>query len=251
MVHKRPDVLTIAGFDPCGGAGILADIKTFEANKVQGFGAVTGLTFQNESEFEGVTWINAGDIIRQADLLFKKYKITMVKIGMVESLDLLVKIIAHCTLHTAHCKIIWDPILKASAGFVIHNGFQYDKLIAVLKNIFLITPNMEEVKILAGENNEMKAAQKLSAYCNVFLKGGHSRKKPGTDYLFFKNGKITSFQPKKFTVTGKHGSGCVLSAAITANLALGRNLQRSCFEAKGYVTQFLASNKTLLGYHKI
>ena len=254
MPKERPCVLSIAGFDPSGGAGVLADIKTFEQHKVLGMGVVTGLTFQNDSEFDGVKWLSTDEIIRQIEILSRKYKFKFVKVGMIQSLESLEAILSR--LKTKDLRLIWDPILKASAGFEIHKGFQKEKLISILKNIYLITPNIDEIKILSGENDEMKGAKELSKHCNVFLKGGHSKKNKGRDYLFLspsgggKGEDYFSFRPKKISEGRKHGSGCVLSSAITANLANGLSLQRSCLKGKDYVTKFLMSNKTLLGYHK-
>ena len=251
MSKERPCVLSIAGFDPSGGAGILADIKTFEQHKVLGMGVVTGLTFQNDSEFDGVRWIDTNEIIKQIEVLTRKYKFEFVKIGMLESLKVLETIIEKTKNQELRTKLIWDPILKASAGFEIHKGFEKEKIIFILKNIFLITPNIDEIRILTDENDEMKAAKELSTYCNVFLKGGHSKEKQGRDYLFTTDGKMFPYKAKEISKAGKHGSGCVLSSAITSNLANGLSLQRSCLKAKDYVTKFLMSNKTLLGYHKI
>ena len=250
MPKKRPCVLSIAGFDPSGGAGVLADIKTFEQHKVLGMGVTTGLTFQNDSEFDGVKWIETNEIIKQIEVLKRKYKFQFVKIGMLQSLKVLETIIEKTKNQELKTKLIWDPILKASAGFEIHKNFEKEKLISILKNIFLITPNIDEIRILLGEKDEMKAAKELSKYCNVFLKGGHSEEKQGRDYLFTTDGKVFPYKAKDISKTGKHGSGCVLSSAITANLANGLSLQRSCLKAKDYVTKFLLSNKTLLGFHK-
>ncbi|MEK6615007.1 MAG: hydroxymethylpyrimidine/phosphomethylpyrimidine kinase [Bacteroidota bacterium] len=249
MPKERPCVLSIAGFDPSGGAGILADIKTFEQHKVLGMGVVTGLTFQNDSEFDGVKWIEINEITKQMDVPTRKFKFEFIKIGMIQNLEMLEKIIAGCRLPVAGCKIIWDPIVKASAGFQIHKSFEKEKLISILKNIFLITPNTDEIKILTGENDEMKGAKEVSKHCNVFLKGGHSSEKKGRDYLFTTDGKVFPYKAKKISTVGKHGSGCVLSSAITANLANGNDIQRSCLKGKDYVTKFLMSNKTLVGYH--
>ena len=258
MPKERPCVLSIAGFDPSAGAGILADIKTFEHHKVVGMGIVTGLTFQNDSEFDGVKWIEPDEIIKQIEVLSRKFKFDFVKIGMIKDLDTLNLLTSH--LHTppkksfrtnSQLKIILDPILKASAGFEIHKTIDKEKVIDICKNIFLITPNTDEIRTFTGESNEMKAAKELSKYCNVFLKGGHNKEKQGRDYLFTTDGNIFPFRPKKISVYPKHGSGCVLSSAIIANVANGNNLQRSCLKAKDYVTKFLTSNKTLLGYHKI
>lgn len=254
-MKTRPTVLSIAGFDPSGGAGVLADIKTFEQHKVLGAGVVTGLTFQNDSEFEGIKWMEANEILKQIDILLSKYKIGFIKIGMVQNLDILSTILKNPKF-AMNSKFIWDPVLKASAGFEIHKSFEKEKLISVLKNIFLLTPNMDEIKKLSGEQDEMKGAKELSVHCNIFLKGGHAKAEEknsnlGKDFLFTTEGKVFPFKAKHISTIGKHGSGCVLSSAIAANLANGNNVQRSCLKAKDYVTKFLMSNKTLLGYHKI
>lgn len=251
MIKPRPYCLSIAGFDPSGGAGVIADIKTFEANKVNGMAVLTGLTFQNDSEFDGVRWIEADEIIKQMEVLSKKFHFEYVKIGMVRDFETLEKIIACCQLQIANCKLIWDPILKASTGFNIHKTIDKEKLLTICKNVFLITPNVNEIRILMNEPVEMKAAKKLSQYCNVFLKGGHNEEKKGRDYLFTVDDKVFPYRAKKISGFPKHGSGCVLSSAIISNLAKGETLQRSCLKAKNYITEFLMSNKTLLGYHKL
>jgi hydroxymethylpyrimidine/phosphomethylpyrimidine kinase len=248
MPKERPCVLSIAGFDPSGGAGILADIKTCEQHKVLGMGVVTGLTFQNDSEFDGVKWIEINEIIKQIEVLTRKFKFRFIKIGMIQNSDVLEKIISRLKINDS--RLILDPILKASAGFEIHKNFEKEKLISVLKSIHLITPNTDEVKILSGKSDEIEGAKELAKYCNVFLKGGHSEKNKGKDFLFTTDGKVFPFRAKKISEGRKHGSGCILSSSITANLANGLSLQRSCLKGKDYVTKFLSSNKTLLGYHR-
>ncbi|MFY9152148.1 MAG: bifunctional hydroxymethylpyrimidine kinase/phosphomethylpyrimidine kinase, partial [Prolixibacteraceae bacterium] len=145
---------------------------------------------------------------------------------------------------------IWDPIVKASAGFQFHGSFEREQLFSVLENIDLITPNTEEVIFLAGIDNPVEAAKQLAKYCNVLLKGGHSKDEPGVDNLFRQN-QIEKIFPTGKEVFAKHGSGCVLSAAIASNLAKGTDLITACREAKIYVEQFLSSNKTLLGTHDV
>ncbi len=248
-LKARPIVLSIAGFDPSGGAGILSDIKTFEQHKVLGMGVVTSLTFQNDSDFDGVKWIETNEIIKQIDVLTRKFTFQFVKIGMVESLETLEAALS--ILKTQDSRLIWDPILKTSSGFDIHKNFEKEKLISIIKKIYLITPNTYEIKILSGEKDEMEGAKKLSQYCNVFLKGGHSEKNKGKDFLFTTEGRVFPFRPKKLSEYRKHGSGCILSSAITANLANGLSLQRTCLKGKDYITKILTSNKTLLAYHKI
>ncbi|MFH1005043.1 MAG: hydroxymethylpyrimidine/phosphomethylpyrimidine kinase [Bacteroidota bacterium] len=255
MLSKRPYILSVSGFDPSGGAGVLADIKTFEANKVCGMGVVSALTFQNDTEFDSVRWIDTEEILKQISVLSRRMEFYVVKIGLIKDLQTLESIITNCKSQITDCKIIWDPIIKASAGFEFHKNFEEEKLFSVLKNIYLITPNSNEVRFLTGMVAPMKAAEELSNYCNVFLKGEYydmkDVKKIGRDFLFTTNGKNYSYRAKKISSAEKHGSGCVLSSAIAANLAKGESLQRSCLKGKDYVTNFLMSNKTLLGYHKI
>ena len=118
---KRPYVLSIAGFDPSGGAGVLADVKTFEANKVYGFGVMSALTFQNDSEFEKVEWIPLEKIMEQISVLQKRFQFEYIKIGLIENLEVLNQLILNLKSNISNPKIIWDPILKATAGFDFHN----------------------------------------------------------------------------------------------------------------------------------
>ena len=246
MSSPRPFALSIAGSDPSGGAGLLADIKTFEANKVYGLGVTTAVTIQNENEFKSVQWLSSDEIIKQIEIITKKYKIGLAKIGLIENLETLIKI---SELLSPNSLLIWDPILKASAGFEFHKKIETEKLEMALKNIFLVTPNSEEAIALTGIKDPLKAAEKLSMHCNVLLKGGHSEHVKGRDFLFTREKKHYSFRPGKNMVFPKHGSGCVLSAAITANLSKGFNLHAACLRAKSYTEKFLSSNAMLLGYH--
>lgn len=249
MAEDRICVLSIAGFDPSGGAGILADIKSFEANKVCGMSAVSAITFQNDTEFDSVKWVTTNDILKQVSVLQKRFEFNFIKIGLIKDLKTLNEIISF--LPIANCKMVWDPIIKASAGFEFHNNFNKEKMFLLLKNIFLITPNTDEVKFLTGINNPMEAAKELSKHCNVLLKGGHSVEEQGVDYLFTQT-KIEKIVPtQNNNISQKHGSGCVLSSAIAANLAKGNDLITSCRNAKKYVEQFLASSPTLLGVHYV
>lgn len=251
MSRERKYVLSIAGFDPSGGAGVLADIKTFESNKVYGLGVISANTFQNDNEFERVEWISAGNIIEQIEILRKRFTFEYVKIGLIENLSVLETIVSHLTDKIENVKIIWDPILKASAGFEFHEGMDLAVLDRLLVKMHLVTPNIPEAASLGKEKTAGQNAERLARSCNVFLKGGHSEKKTGYDSLYLKEGKQFSFRPKSKSIFPKHGSGCVLSSALTANLAKGEGLHRACLNAKRYTEKYLGSNKTLLGSHKL
>lgn len=248
-MNDRPFVLSIAGLDPSAGAGILADIKTLEQHQVYGLGVCSAITFQNDNYFESVSWLDNQTIIHQAKLLFDKYPIDFVKIGLVQSLKDLDEIIDTLLSWNSMLKIIWDPILKASAGFDFHEDINQILLEKILKKIYLITPNLPELQLLVvgGSSSEQKAFG-LSKFCNVYLKGGHSDNEICMDILFTGINTV-SFTAERIPNGEKHGSGCVLSSAITANLSKGLSLEETCENAKHYMNQFLKSNPSLLGYH--
>jgi len=248
MQDIRPYILTIAGFDPSGGAGLTADIKTFEQHKVYGLAICSGVTLQTEDTFLEVRWEKLDDILNGLSVLLQKYKVTVIKTGILPSVDYFEKIIGFLNANYPSIKIVVDPIFKASAGFDLYDFSSRELFYTTLKHCYLITPNLEELKWITGENEEGKAIKELSTHCAVFLKGGHSEDKKGVDYLYAEN-TVTEFKPKKESAYSKHGTGCILSAALSSNLALGETLVESCRKAKVYLEKVLESNHTLLGYH--
>lgn len=238
--------MTVAGFDPSGGAGVLADVKAFEANKVYGFAVVTANTIQNEHNFVEPNWIPEEQIFSQLTEVLKEHVVDYVKVGLIPSLSFLKELNAHLLRHSEAVKVIWDPVLSASAG----HSFDHDlsALEEILSQIYLITPNWDEVKLLGKSQNALEAATHLSQYTHVYLKGGHNESDLGKDFLYFK-GKVYPFNPKKVLTVAKHGSGCVFSAALTANLARRYPIVKACLRSKTYTAKFLASDDSLLGYH--
>jgi hydroxymethylpyrimidine/phosphomethylpyrimidine kinase len=245
---QRPYVLSIAGFDPSGGAGVLADIKTFEQLGVYGFGVTTAITFQTDSMFKGLEWLDKKSIKKQLYPLLKNYKIKFVKIGLIRDLKLLEELLELLKAYNKKIKIIWDPVLKASAGYDFHKKISRKHLPHIFKAVDMITPNWEEIVALSGEEDPVKGAIKISEWCNVYLKGGHSVETPATDMLWI-NKHLDILHPETITELEKHGTGCILSSAIVANLALGHGWRRSCELAKTYTLRILLSNETNLGYH--
>jgi len=248
MEYNRPVVLSIAGFDPSGGAGVLADVKTFEQHHCLGFGVVTALTVQTEDAFYKTVWQPLELIIDQCEPLFNQYKIDVVKIGIVESLDVLLALINWMKNKNEKVKIIWDTVLGASAGSSFIASIDNAVLSDILKNVYVITPNSIEACRLIGGEDASQSALFLSAHCHVYLKGGHSVKEKGVDFLYG-CGKITPFVPSANNLPQKHGSGCILSSAIASNIALGMPLEDACRRAKNYIELLLKSNKNLLAYH--
>ncbi|MBO9152947.1 hydroxymethylpyrimidine/phosphomethylpyrimidine kinase [Chitinophaga sp. GCM10012297] len=240
-------VMSLAGLDPSGGAGLLADIKTFEAHRLHGLGVCTALTAQTDSEFLGVEWLTADKIIAQALPLLEKFPVAYCKVGIVSHPAVLAEVFPALRKIAPGLQFILDPVLKASAGYVFHSAIsrQWE---AVLPYLRLLTPNFEEVIAMSGEPHGEKAAQHLARHCAVLLKGGHRMDRKGWDILYDGDARI-DFGPHSDDVFPKHGSGCVLSAAITALLAKGLLLEDACREGKAYTYRYLQSSPSLLGWH--
>ena len=236
--------MSIAGFDPSGGAGVLADIKVFEQHKTYGFAVITSNTFQNDSEVKAIEWISIDDIKKQIDVILKKFKVDVFKIGIIENENMFLQLKNHVMKKDSKIKIVWDPILSSTSGFKF---FKHQKpLEELLDGIYLITPNLPEFEKLIGDEEK---AFEISNTTAIYLKGGHNNHlQKGVDELFI-GGVKTVFKPKTKEVSNKHGSGCILSSAIAANLALGFDLITACKKAKAYTEKKLSSNKTLLAYH--
>lgn len=251
MSTNRPFVLSIAGFDPSAGAGVLADIKTFEQHQVYGFAINTANTIQTENEFVAIQWTELSFVLQSIETLFEAYEIKAVKIGIIPSLDYLKSIVFFIKILSPKTKIVWDTILKSTTEFNFLNIQNQTDLISILNEIELITPNYNEVlKLIPTENKLENCIEILSKHCAVLLKGGHHPTEIGTDFLHMQN-QFFRLSPNNTKVYPKHGSGCVLSAAITANLALGQKLLSACENGKNYTENFLLSNPTQLGNHYV
>lgn len=246
-MKQRPKILSIAGFDPSSGAGLTADLKTFEAHKCYGMAVQTANTIQTEHEFISPNWIDENVIFDQLDLLLKHNEFAVVKIGLIPSFDFLIDAIKRIRNKNANAVIIWDPVLSTSTNFKFNHA--NNALNDLLDLVDWITPNWNEIQELTGNSDALEGAKILSAKAKVYLKGGHNKNQPGKDYLY-ENGQSLSFNPRLLSLVGKHGSGCVFSSALASNIALGYPVQKSVLRAKRYIEQFLKSNSTLLGLHK-
>ncbi len=251
MQAVRPIVLSIAGYDPCGGAGVLADIKTIEQHQCLGMAVTTCITSQNEKKFTHVKWLSFNEIESQLTSLFLMYQINTVKIGLIENLKMLIQIIDFLKTQNPNINIIWDPICATTSDFKVLQQLNANELFFILNKIFLITPNTIEAQFLTQSNDSILAAKELAKHCNVLLKGGHNESNKGRDQLFYQN-KIEIINPQTtYQKFDKHGSGCILSAAIASNLALHKPLLNACVNAKKYIEQILSSNNSLLAYHHV
>lgn len=248
MSKHRPFVLSLAGFDPSAGAGVLADVKTFEMHQVYGLAVITGNTIQTEDRFLKMEWMDTYWVIDSLNHLAKQYEVQAVKIGIIPSLETLDTYIKTIKLLWPKAKIVWDPVLKATANYEF-TPLIYDSLPSILEQVDLITPNHNEIEILVLQTiTPQEKAQQLAQHTAVLWKGGHNQSNLGTDYLMVDD-EINILRPSTNKIYPKHGSGCILSSAITAQLALGESLQESCKKAKQFIEQTLNTNTNLLAYY--
>ncbi|MCS4239909.1 hydroxymethylpyrimidine/phosphomethylpyrimidine kinase [Myroides gitamensis] len=249
MLQTRPIALSIAGFDPSGGAGLLADIKTFESHQVYGLGILTANTIQTEDEFVAIRWEKRAYILQQLEVILQRYQPQVVKIGIVESGEELLHYLQVIKQHIPQAYIIWDPVLRSSTHFDFTTGIEGQTLEAILLHLDLITPNYFELdQLIPIGATPLEKAQSLSAICAVLLKGGHHPETKAVDYLLTADEQY-SFYPQQVYPSTKHGTGCILSSAIASQLALGDSLYEAVQKSKQYVEKILASNSTLLAYH--
>ncbi|MFC1584641.1 PfkB family carbohydrate kinase [Fibrobacterota bacterium] len=235
--HK-PYVLTLAGLDPCAGAGLAADLKTFEGMDVHGLCVCTALTYQNHKNFNGITWTSKPAMKKQLTPLLDEYPISSVKVGIIEGLRSLEYMLSLIKKSCPQAPVIWDPVLKASAGFAFHKKLNEKKLERLCRSADIITPNGDEARALGGFSSLEKSAKYLSDSCAVLVTGVRQRKTGISDMLYYQ-GRITRFSRKRLVHGDRHGSGCVLSAALAASLALGNDLESACRKAgnvaRGYI----------------
>lgn len=248
--YKYPIVLTIAGSDSGGGAGIQADLKTFSALGCFGTSAITAVTVQNTLGVSGIHSIPQEIVKEQIIAVLDDIKPEAIKIGMVHSTELAVAI-ASVLLDYPQIPIVFDPVMVATSGDkLIENG-----TINTLKQVIfplaaLVTPNLDEAALLTGmeirdvKDMEAAAAKIIRSGCNaVLVKGGHLKGKCLFDGYLDKSGHKQVFESEFVDTNNTHGTGCSLSSAIASFMARKLELLPAIAEAKIYVQHAIESGK--------
>ena len=247
MIKK---ILTIAGSDCSGGAGIQADIKTITAHKMYAMSAITALTAQNTTGVYGIEEVTPEFVGQQIDCIFNDICPDAVKIGMVSNSKIIEVIVAKLVQYKPK-NIVIDPVMVSTSGSKLLCDDAMNTLITKLIPLAtVITPNIPEAEVLCGfsiknENDMIKAAKEISKILKgaVLVKGGHLVS-DAVD-LLYENGNIHWFRMKRVDNPNTHGTGCTLSSAIACNLAEGKSLTISIEDAKTYLTGALQAGLNL------
>ncbi len=240
--YRYPSVLTIAGFDGSGGAGIQADIKTISALGCYASSVLTALPVQNTMGVRSIYPIPVEAIPDQLQAIFEDIPPDAVKIGMVHTPDL-VNAIAHTLAKYTNRPIVFDPVMVATSG---HRLIEEKTIRAIIEQLFplstVVTPNMDEAAILAGmevktPEQMQTAAQRIQAMgCKtVLLKGGHLSSAQLVSFFLDNAGVFHRFESEKFSTNNTHGSGCTLSSAIASYIAQGKALTEAVELGQQYV----------------
>lgn len=239
MSRTRPFCLSIAGHDPCAGAGTLADAKVFHHLKVQGLYVLTCNTIQNDHQFERIDWIDPTFVLQQLDLTLDTYQPKYVKIGLIENLDFLQVVLNRLGQQSDRLQVVWDPILTPTAS----NSFDASRLkgkLHVPENLELFaTPNRKEFNYLGEAFFEQ--------FQGIYIKNGDGITHKGVDQ-FSHRGKTYTLNPKIETELTKHGTGCTFSSAMIAHLALNYPALKAVFRSKRLTEKLLMSTTTQLGH---
>lgn len=241
------NVLTIAGSDSSGGAGIQADIKTMGALGVHGMSVITAITAQNSLGVQKSFSLSPEIIEAQLESLFSDIEIDGVKIGMVSDVEI-IKIIRKKLIEYSAKNIVIDTVMVSKNGYHLLKPEAIEELKSLISISTLVTPNIPEAEILA--NMEIKTQEDVKKACieisklgvkAVLIKGGHSDDKSCTDTLYFED-NFYHYTTLKLDKKNTHGTGCTLSSAITTFLSKGKSIPISVEFGKKYITQTIENS---------
>jgi hydroxymethylpyrimidine/phosphomethylpyrimidine kinase len=252
---KIARALTIAGSDSGGGAGIQADLKTFQELDVFGMSALTAITAQNTKEVTGIYELPPEAVAKQIDAVVTDIGVDAAKTGMISSIPILEIIAAKVKEHRIHHLVI-DPVMISKSGAALlkkEARHALKRLLIPLAEV--VTPNLPETEVLTGitpdtEEKRKEAARRIveMGARSVVIKGGHLRGEKAVD-LFFDGETFEYLTAPRIKTRHTHGTGCTFSAALTAELAKGRPLPEAVRTAKEYITAAIRHPLELGGGH--
>ncbi len=239
-------ILTIAGFDPSGWAGVHADLKTFEDFSFTGLSVITSLTAQNRKTVKATLHVPPAFVRKEITTLLEEFEPDAVKIGMLGSFGN-VSMLARLLRDKKLKNIVLDPIIRSTSGHPLLEKKGVKALVEMLPLVTVVTPNAPEASIISGvriKNIKDAEAAAKSIFslgpANVLIKGGHLRGDP-VDILY--DGKVFEYYRGKRIKAGRevlHGTGCILSSAIAAGITRGRTVKKAVSDARAYLKKTLS-----------
>ena len=247
-----PNALTIAGFDPSGGAGVLADARTFASFGYRASAAITSITFQNDKSASGAVHQSAATVRSQIDALLGKFQFDCAKTGMLPTREVVAEVAGIFRDSSLPAPVV-DPVMVSTSGMRLMEENALEIFIAeLLPRARLVTPNIPEAEALSGlqitSETQMREAAKIIRTMGaraVLIKGGHLERQKAENEeavdLLDDDGVVTVFRAEFIPGAKLRGSGCILSAAIAAGLGKGMSLEDSVRQAKGFVLEGLGT----------
>ena len=239
-------VLTIAGSDSGGGAGIQADLKTMTVHQVYGASVITAVTAQNTVGVQAVKTLSAEAVASQLDSVLKDIEFSALKTGMLANSRIIAEVAKKIKNYSLK-NLVVDPVMVATSGDLL---LEAEAVTAYQEKLFplaeIITPNLHEARVLAGVEAEQNAdpyelAEELIKFGSryVLIKGGHSSKEKQLDKavdLLYNGSQFIELEAEYIQTSNTHGTGCTLSAAIASNLAGGMEMKKAVEKAKIFIT---------------
>lgn len=239
-------VLTIAGSDSGGGAGIQADLKTMTVHQVYGASVITAITAQNTLGVQGVKTLSAEAVVSQLDSVLRDIEFSALKTGMLANSRIIAEVAKKIKDYSLK-NLVVDPVMVATSGDLL---LEREAVLTYKEKLFpmaeIITPNLHEAKVLTGTESEKNVdpyelAEELIKFGSryVLIKGGHSSKEKLSEKavdLLYDGSQFIEFEAEYIPTKNTHGTGCTLSAAVASNLAEGMEMEKAVGKAKDYIT---------------
>ena len=251
-MERHPVILSIAGSDCSGGAGIQADIKTISALGGYAASAITAITVQNTLGVRAVQSISPDMVRGQIEAVMDDLQPVAIKIGMINDIQI-VRVMSDCLQKYSPAYVVYDPVMVSTSG----KKLMTDEAIEEIKKellplVTLITPNIDEAMVLTGNSIQntqdmLAAAKQLSIdyQTHILIKGGHLEGDKMCDLLYSPDHTYYIYEEKKIETKNLHGTGCTLSSAIASYQAKGYSMKESIRHAKEYITHAIIAGKNL------
>lgn len=257
MIRKKQviPILTIAGSDSCGGAGLQADLKTISSLGLYACSVVTAITAQNTLGVREIFPLKKSLISNQIDAILEDFPVKSIKIGMLFDEKIIKQVALSIKKHNFKGNIVLDPVMFATSGSTLLKEEAKQTMIEQLFPLVdIITPNLFEASALAGVEsiNNLSELKEVALFIKnnfplkrVLIKGGHFNSKTCTDVFLDCDNSFHQYESKKINTKNTHGTGCSLSSALASYLALGHDYKTAIGLAKNYVYNAILESKDI------